>query len=262
MALFSFLKKPATKVPETRSALLGMVLLAENHTLDIEAVIVKLENKWALKIGSKAIGEETSVLQIDGYQVAIASMPMPIPGEEIKDTAAHNYFWGNGVEEATKHTGHFILSIMNAGKNPIQENLLFNQVASSILEHSQSLGIYIGSRTLLLPKDFYLANTEGMSAQHLPLYNWIYFGIRSENGRHSIYTYGLRDFGKEEMEIIDSEKQLEELREMIFNLAHYVLAYHVILKDGETIGISATQKLKITASTGRFLEGKTLKIAY
>ena len=64
------------------------------------------------------------------------------------------------------------------------------------------------------------------------------------------------------MEIVDSEKPLEELREMIFNLAHYVLAYHVILKDGETIGISATQKLKITASKGRFLEGETLKIAY
>ena len=116
--------------------------------------------------------------------------------------------------------------------------------------------------SLLLKKDFYLANTEGMSAQHLPLYNWIYFGIRPDNGHHSIYTYGLRDFGKEEMEIVDSEKPLEELREMIFNLAHYVLAYHVILKDGETIGISATQKLKITASKGQFLEGETLKIAY
>ena len=148
MALFSFLKKPANKVPETYSALLGMILLKENDTLDIEAVILALEKKWALKIASKATGEETSVLQIDGYQVAIASMPMPIPGEEIKDTAAYNYFWENGSAEVTEHTGHLILSILNAGKDPIRENILFNQVAASILERSQSLGIYIGKRTL------------------------------------------------------------------------------------------------------------------
>jgi len=262
MALFSFLKQPQKKIPEAKSSILGMILLAENHALDMEAVVGALENKWALKIASKATGEEASVLHIDGYQIAIASVPMPIPGEEIQETAAYNYFWENGPEEATKHKGHIILSIQQAGKNPIKENMLFNQVASSILEHSQSIGIYMGSRTLLLKKDFYLANTAGISAEHLPLYNWIYFGVRQENEGLSIYTYGLRDFGKEEMEIINSKKPFEELNGMMYNLAHYVLASNVTLKDGATIGISAEQKLKITASKGQFLEGMTLKIAY
>ncbi|MCH5715516.1 DUF4261 domain-containing protein [Niabella hibiscisoli] len=101
-----------------------------------------------------------------------------------------------------------------------------------------------------------------MSEEDLPLYNWICFGLRKERGKQSVYTYGLADFGKQEMEIIDSEKSLEELNEMMFNLAHYVIAYDVILKDGETIGVSAEQKLKITESEGKFTAGKTFKIEY
>ncbi|WP_268223912.1 DUF4261 domain-containing protein, partial [Sinomicrobium oceani] len=74
--------------------------------------------------------------------------------------------------------------------------------------------------------------------------------------------YGLAAFGKLEMEIVESENSIKELNEMMFNLAHYVIAFNVTLKDGETIGISAEQKLKISESKGKFLEGKTLKIEY
>ena len=54
----------------------------------------------------------------------------------------------------------------------------------------------------------------------------------------------------------------EELQEMMYNMVHYVLAYDVALKSGETIGISVEQKLKITQSKGKYVEGNTLKIEY
>ncbi|MFC5537704.1 DUF4261 domain-containing protein [Rhodocytophaga aerolata] len=46
------------------------------------------------------------------------------------------------------------------------------------------------------------------------------------------------------------------------SLVHYVISQDVSLQDGETIGLSAEQKLKIIQSKGKFLEGQTLKIAY
>ncbi len=262
MGIFSFLKKEKKSESSTNSTILGMVLLEEPNSMKIEKVISELKNKWNLEIGEGETSDETSVLDINGYRVAIANMPVPIPTEEVTSTAEYNYFWENGVKEASSHKGHIILSIMNAGKKPVQENILFSQIASAILNNSKSIGIYIGGRTLALKKDFYQANVEMMSEEDLPLYNWIYFGLRKENGKQSVYTYGLADFGKMEMEIIDSDSSLEELNEMMFNLAHYVIAYDVTLKDGETIGLSAEQKLKISESRGKFLEGKTLKIEY
>ncbi len=242
--------------------ILGMVLLEEPNSLILKDAVAELRSRWNLEVDDKESGEEASVLVIDGYTVAIGNMPMAIPGEEVRQAAQYNYFWPDGEKQAAKHKAHIIVSLMNARMNPVEENLLFNKVISSILNNSKSLGVYMGGRTLLLSKEFYLANTETMSEEDLPLYNWVYFGLRSKNGKHSIYTYGLTDFNKKEMEIIDSPHSPEELSEIMFNMAHYVIAYDVTLKHGETIGISEEQKLKITESKGKNLEGSTLKIKY
>ena len=263
MGLFSFFKKEdKADVNPVSKSILGMVLLEENNSFNIKDFTEELQNKWSLKIDNIETSDETSVLVIQGYNIAIAVIPNKIPNNEVEQTAEYNYFWQNGVNETSKHKGHIIVSIMNAGKDPIQENILYSKLVSSALNNSNSNGVYIGGRTLVLSKEFYQSNVESMSEQELPIYNWIYIGIRSENGRNSVYTYGLKDFGKKEMEIINSKSSIEDISEMMYNLSHYVLAYNVNLKSGETIGLSAEQKIKITESKGKFLNEKTLKIEY
>ncbi len=262
MGLFSFLKKEKKTESGTNSAILGMVLLEDPNSFDLQGTVNELKTKWKLKVNENDADDKTAVLVIGEYRVVIANIPAAIPGGEVERAAEYNYFWENGIEEASKHKGHIVLSIMNAGNNPVQENLLYNKIASAVMNNCNAIGIYIGGRTLVLKKDFYQANVKMMSEEDLPLYNWIYFGLRKENGKQSVYTYGLADFGKMEMEIVESKSSIEELNEMMFNLAHYVLAYNVKLKDGETIGLSAEQKLKISESKGKFLQGKTFKIEY
>lgn len=262
MGLFSFFKKEKEVESNTNSTILGMVLLEDPNSFDLKGTVNELRTKWKLKVNDKETSDFAAVLVIGEYNVAIANIPAAIPEGEVERTAEYNYFWENGVEETSKHKGHIVLSIMNAGKNAVQENLLYSKIASAVMNNSKSLGIYIGSRSLVLKKDFYQANVENMTKDDLPLYNWIYFGLRKENGKQSVYTYGLAEFSKKEMEIVESDKSIEELNEMMFNLTHYVIAYDVILKDKETIGISAEQKLKISESKGKFLEGKTLKVEY
>ena len=262
MGLFGFKKQEKKSEFMSNKPLLGMILLSDTNSMKIKDVVEELRRKWKLNVDDKEAGDETSIIVIDGYNIAIAQISVPIPGDEIEIAAKYNYFWENGVDEATKHKGHIILSILNSGKNPIKENILFNEVAASILGNSNSLGVYIGGRSLLLKKDFYLANTEMMTNEDFPLFNWVYFGMRHENEKNSIYTYGLADFNKKEMEIVNSTHSLKELRELIFNLAHYVILSDVTLKAGETIGVTENQKLKITESKGKYLDGKTLKIDY
>lgn len=260
MGLFSFFKKE--KKSETSKNILGMVLLEETNSMDIKKVVSELREKWNLKVDDRESNNETSVLEIDGYKIAIANMDVAIPGDEIETTAEYNYFWKKGKEEATKHKGHIILSITNAGKDPIKENLLYTKIASSVLNNSKSLGIYIGGRTLLLKKEFYQSVTNEISEESLPLYNWIYLGIRKENEKNSMYTYGLSDFNKTEIEILNSKHSVEEINEMLTNFVNYILISNVTLKDGETIGFSEEQKLKISISKGKYIDGKTMKIEF
>lgn len=264
MSLFSFMSQGKSPNNKKSTPIIGMVLLKDSNSLKIAQVITELQENWNLTVKHDKAkeGETTSVVQIGQYMVAIASIPIPVPGDEVKETATYNYFWKEGKKEAPQHKGHIIVSIINAGINPVEENIIFTKVTSAILNHSDALGVYIGERTLLLNKKFYLANTELMSEESLPIYNWVYFGLRKENGRQSVYTYGLSQFGKLEMEIVRSKHSLETLSDMMYNITHYVLAYNVSLKHGETIGLSATQKLKITKSKGVYLDDKTLKIEF
>lgn len=244
------------------AVVLGMVLLEEPNGFKPEAMVNELRNKWKLDVVYEP-GETSSVaISIDGYTIALAPIPLPVPEQEIRSTAEYNYFWTNGAKEAAAHRGHVIVSLLGGGKNPIDENLLFSKVVASVLNTSPSVGVYMGGRTLLMKKSFYLANMKSASKESLPLFNWIYFGMRQEDKKCSMYTYGLADFGKLEVEILRSSKDFQELQELLYGIAHYVLSYDATLNDGETIGMSATQKLKITVSEGVLVEGMTAKISY
>lgn len=242
--------------------LLGMVLLEEPNSLNLEGFFTELKDRWHLDIKNTDAKDHIAVFDANGYDIAVAHMPFPVPGKEIQHAAKLSYLWKNADDEISRSKSHIVLTLTKPGNDPVAENLLYSKIASSLMNNSKSIGIYIGGRTLVLRKDFYQENLQSMSADDLPLFIWLYFGLIKENGKQFIYTYGLADFGKKEMEIIDSEHSNSELTELMFNMAHYVIASDVELQDGETIGMSAEQTLKISESTGRYLEGTTLKIAY
>ena len=111
---------------------------------------------------------------------------------------------------------------------------------------------------------FYEGLADMLKKDELPIFNWVWFGLyRSEGGLNG-YTYGMDVFGKEEMEVSNTDAEPEELRDFLASLASYVLACDVTLQDGETIGFSADDKHTITRSPGVSLpeEQMTLKIGY
>lgn len=69
-------------------------------------------------------------------------------------------------------------------------------------------------------------------------------------------------YGKDEMEALDSDRSLEELRSFLYDIAYYVLSGDVTLLDGETLGFSEEQKISITRSAGVAVEGDSLKLVY
>lgn len=246
--------------------LLSMILLKELDSYDADKIKQAVQDKW----GEAAVQEQekekkesnVSFFVINGMTVFISLIEAPIPGTEVLDTAMYQLFWKDRSEEGVAHAGHLILTIMNGGKDLIQENILLSEMAALIMANSPALGYYMGQRSLLIEPNIYMEMVNDMQAKKLPIYAWVYMGYRQENGKQSVFTYGLADFGKKEIEIVDSAYELEALLDMLYGMAHYVLAYDVTLNDGETIGMSETQKLKISISKGRYLEGETIKVDY
>ena len=76
------------------------------------------------------------------------------------------------------------------------------------------------------------------------------------------YTDGLAAFGKEEIEVLDTQAAPGDLHSFLLDLASYVLEEDVTFHDGETIGFTEGQYLSISRSAGVWHDGMTLKIPY
>jgi hypothetical protein len=238
-----------------------MVLLNQIKSLDIIKTVKSLRNNWGLTLEEPEPNKDTHVFMIGDQMVAIALIPAAIPGDEVKIAGQYNYFWPNAEVEACAHQGHLLVTIMNSGSDPVKSNILFAQIIAAVLENSDSIGVYIGSRSLVIKKDFYLENIKMMNDSNLPIYLWIYFGLREEKGKRSMYTYGLKEFKKEEIEILDTDMDFNAINELLVGVVQYVLRYDKELKHGETIGFTEDQKLNLIYSKARFLEGNSLKIS-
>lgn len=263
MKLFNSFKKKETEQSQTEeetNIILSMPMF-KGESYSLEKVLEDLKSYWKLNISEISGDDEVATFSINGYIVAIAKMPTPIPSEELEPIFAYSYLWKNAEKEVPEHKTHAIVSILKNGTNMIEKFSLMTMVNASILRTTDSaIGIYHGSQTLLLPKDLYIDFSDFLLEENLPIVLWIYIGIIYNESQSSLYTFGMKEFGKQEIEIIDNPMSGGDLYDFILPVLNYILGYDITLKNGETIGFTAEQKIKITESKAIYLEGNSLKL--
>ena len=239
----------------------GFVLLSAPDW-DAEQFKKDLLEDWGIECEAEADSDDgqSLVFEVEESLVAVSLMPTPVPGEEAERNAANNYLWPEAVEVTETHQAHVMVAILNRGMTAIEVGLLFVKVCATCLRQPSAIGIYT-SGTVFQP-EFYMDMAGITTEGSLPLFNWIYFGLyRDENGMNG-YTYGMNMFGKDELEVLGSEADPQQLRDFLYNIADYILSNDVTFQDGETVGYSAEQKLSVTRSKGVAVDGQSLKISF
>jgi hypothetical protein len=255
------LKSNKVHKPGDSKIVLGMVMLNDDNSFDLDSFINDFKTRYGENI--QTTGDNVSLaFTLDGESVVIGHLSFPIPEDDIEGTARYAYNWQTALEDTKEHKSHLIVSILHGSQNQVKRFKIFTQVLCSLLRTTNAIGIYKGNQSLLIPKDDYLNAAELMSDECLPLNLWIYFGLRITDKGNSGYTYGLKEFNKTEIEILNSTQTVKDIRAFLFNTAHYVLAFDVTFKEGETAGSSEEEKIEIKYSKGQFVEGNTFKLAY
>ena len=221
------------KSEKKKQLILSMPLFKGNQAYSLDQVVQELRSHWGLEISEVSGDDSSATFVIDGALVALTLMDLPIPSQEFEELYAYSYLWQDVEKDTQEHTQHAIVSILSDNLSPVETYSLLTKVNASILKTSQSaIGIYQGSTTLLLPKDLYLDLADLLKEEMLPLQLWIYMGIINQGDKTSIYTYGLKEFGKIEIEIIESPMNSDDLYYFLLSILQYVLGSDVTLKDG------------------------------
>ena len=246
----------------------GSVLLSKAEW-DKEQLIRDLREEWGIVDEEPDEGDEdvensddAVVMRVGNMMLIVTLFHGHIPDNEAEINAENNYMWPEAVEVAKAHKAHIMVAVLGEEEKLLERGKLFTKAMAVCCKQKYATGVYT-SGVVFEPR-FYEGLADMLKKDELPIFNWVWFGLyRSEGGLNG-YTYGMDVFGKEEMEVLNTDAEPEDLRDFLASLASYVLACDVTLQDGETIGFSADDKHTITRSPGVSLpeEQMTLKISY
>lgn len=253
---------------DRKGSFAGSVLLSKAEW-DKEQLIRNLREEWGIVDEEPDEGDEdvensddAVVMRVGNMMLIVTLFHGHIPDNEAEINAENNYMWPEAVEVAKAHKAHIVVAVLSEEEKLLERGKLFTKAMAVCCKQKYATGVYT-SGVVFEPR-FYEGLADMLKKDELPIFNWVWFGLyRSEGGLNG-YTYGMDVFGKEEMEVLNTDAEPEELRDFLASLASYVLACDVTLQDGETIGFSADDKHTITRSPGVSLpeEQMTLKIGY
>lgn len=114
--------------------------------------------------------------------------------------------------------------------------------------------VYWGEGTLVHYPPLFISFAESLTTPDgPPIHLWVDVRVvRNEEGAFEAFTTGLEPLGHRELEIIGLKMKPGELRDWTVNIISYLLENGPILKDGQTIGVSADQQIPIRYTRSKF----------
>ncbi|MDE6905967.1 MAG: DUF4261 domain-containing protein [Lachnospiraceae bacterium] len=238
---------------------LGFILLSAPE-FDIENFRAALKEDWGIHFPKAPENEKktSTVFEVGDMMVTVALMEMKVPKGEAEHWANNFRTREKSLAAAKNHTAHLLTVVLSKESAPLEAGKLFVKIASACLKADNALGIY-NCGTVVLPEDF-IQWAMVMKDEELPLMDLVYIGLDQDEKGVSSWSNGLRSFGREEVEIIESSEPPSQVYDLMCSISAYIIQEGADLRDGETLDFAEIPKLSLTLSKGVHVEGQSIKI--
>lgn len=196
---------------DRKSSFAGSVLLSKAEW-DKEQFVRELQEEWG--IADDGLEEDNEddensgdavVMQVSGMMLVATLFHGHIPDSEAEINAENNYMWPEAVEAAKAHKAHIMVAVLGEEEKLLERGKLFTKAMAVCCKQKYVTGVFT-SGVVFEPR-FYEGFANMMKEDELPIFNWVWFGLyRSEGGLNG-YTYGMDVFGKEEMEVLNTDAE-------------------------------------------------------
>ncbi|MFZ6818979.1 DUF4261 domain-containing protein [Undibacterium sp. Ji22W] len=215
-------------------------------------------------VNNFSASEGSIAFDIGGSQVALGIMPAPFPWSDLEGPCATSILWKDAEIAVKAHKAHIIVTVKGE-LEPIELSKILTQVtAATIHATATALGVYWGNATLLIPKAIFNDFAVEILPNEPPLHIWVDFRVGSnENGLTSGFTTGMDALGHMEFETDNCPETPGELRERFLTLCSYVIENGPVIRDGNTVGANAEEKIHVVYSKSKFgCKGKVMRLVY
>jgi uncharacterized protein DUF4261 len=243
-------------------------LLLEGDSFPVDAFLKQLaKSRIAGKSASGIVRGNGGVFSfsVGDELLALAVMPAPYPASDLEGPMATSWMWPPEppIENLKRHRSHLLVTMTGGNADPVRRRLILTAVTALAAKQPGVMAVYWGDATLVIYPPVFVAMAEKIdSPEAPPLYLWVDQRVfRNEDGTIGLFTTGLAPLGHMEIEIPRIDMEPGELREWLLNIMYYLIENGPVLKDGETIGMSAEHHIRIRHCPSSFGHaGKVIRL--
>lgn len=248
------------------SGLMAMLLLTETTiAIPAEGVVASLGQARASVFGAAARrAEDPLLIQLDGRLYAVLIVDRPVPDGSIEAAADQAYWWPEARAAASRQAAHIIVAPFGASADaPIAERVA---IARALTEISAALAAALPASHAL----YWAASGVLQPAQALPAFAreawpfslWLDLRLVSGPGNATgIAVRGLEAFvGRDLVMEPTATVAPEILAQRALGIAEYLLTAGPVLNDGDTVGISPTERIRVRIGPWPGLEGEAYRL--
>jgi len=252
--MFGFFKKKQTDSPNASLGPGGPIIstvLLERESFTIDSFLEQMAKTRVM--GKTVSGIERGKGGVFSFDVgdefvALAHIKAQYP-DDLEGPIATSWMWPREppIENVKQHRSFLLVTMTGGAEDPVRRRLTLTAVTALAAKQSGVMAVYWGeARLVIFPPLFVDMAEEINTPQSPPLYLWVDLrAFRNEDGTTGLFTTGLAPLGHMEIEIPSIKMEIGELREWLLEIMCYLLANGPILMDGQTIGMSAEQQIRI-----------------
>lgn len=194
---------------------------------------------------SLTIGQDGMIAQI---------VKAPYPWSELEGICQQAWMWPSAAADLKPCVGHLIVTIYTDHGSPVHRATQLTRFCTAILASCpEAPGVMWGSAAHLVPSKVFQEFATSVMDAGPPWYIWADFREgQVAPGKVSGFTRGLSEFGLMDFEAEQTPEPPGELRERFFALANYLMENGPVIKDGDTIGEDANERIRVVYSRSAF----------
>lgn len=183
-------------------------------------------------------------------------LEIPIPAKELEWPVQTALLWPEAAEVVAQHKTHGILTVGGEGIGPLESRVLLTRLAVAVCGVAPVTGVYWGDASAVHSRAYLLEQASQVSEDDPAVMLWCSFHPVREDAGWSGYSLGMEAFGHLDFEIHDHEGEPSDLLGRLADTANYVITTGRALKDGDTFGTSAEERIPIRHVRSRFQGGR------
>jgi hypothetical protein len=259
------------------SKFISYVALSMPPTFDAQTIFDALKAVCAtapaeITIAQASLKESKQgfILSVNGVDVVVLSMPEPLPFDAYDAAASGSMLWREAKPQLGQNKAHVVVATMREAKThpeALAGAFAVTIVSAAVIRLTQAIGVIFNPALTAFPAQvFHDMAVELAQKRQIPEMLWVSLdflrGPNTASGQPTVglNTMGLFPFIGREIEFDPVPWAPGEVAQRVVGLCQYLILNGLVIKDGDTVGNTNEEKLRVSYAQGTRLPAPVLKI--